>query len=318
MSADLAHGFSFDPSYGYSLQDLLAVEAPPLPADFVGFWQARYSKALQVHPCPRLKHTGKDNENYEIYDLRYGSTDNFIIRGWVWIPKYHPVTKGIVIGHGYAGCQEPEFRLQLQGTALLFPSFRGLARSQHPSMSADPACHVLHDIDKPGRYVLGGCVEDLWLAVSAMLLLFPATRGHIGYAGISFGGGIGALALPWEPRIQRAHLNVPSFGHHPLRLQLQTIGSAAAVQGYQQQHGNALATLQYYDAASAARFIHQDMHMAVALFDPAVAPPGQFAIYSSLPGPKSLFILEAGHFCYPHQAAQEQELLKELEDFFHN
>lgn len=162
----------------------------------------------------------------------------------------------------------------------------------------------------------GGCVDDLWLAVSAMLLLFPATCGHIGYAGMSFGGGIGAMALPWEPRIQRAHLNVPSFGNHPVRLQLPTVGSGAAVQGYQQQHGNVLATLQYYDAASAARFIRQPVHVAAALFDPAVAPPGQFAIYNALSEPKYLFVLEAGHFSYPHQAKQEQALLKELEVFF--
>jgi cephalosporin-C deacetylase len=174
----------------------------------------------------------------------------------------------------------------------------------------------LHDIDKPQQYIIGGCVDDLWLAVSSMQMLFPATKGHIGYSGISFGGGIGALALPWEPRIQRAHLNVPTFGNQPLRLQLPTIGSGAAVQRYQRQHGNVLATLQYYDAASAARFIQQPMHVAAALFDPAVAPPGQFAIHNALPEPKSLFVLEAGHFEYPHMAAQEQALHQELEAFF--
>jgi hypothetical protein len=29
-----AHGYPFDPSYGYGLGGLLAVEAPPEPADF--------------------------------------------------------------------------------------------------------------------------------------------------------------------------------------------------------------------------------------------------------------------------------------------
>jgi cephalosporin-C deacetylase len=88
------------------------------------------------------------------------------------------------------------------------------------------------------------------------------------------------------------------------------------VQRYQQQHGNVLATLQYYDAASAATFIRQPMHVAAALFDPAVAPPGQFAIYNALSGEKSLFTLDAGHFAYPQQAAQEQALQGELEEFF--
>jgi cephalosporin-C deacetylase len=311
-----AHGFAFDPSYGYSLDELLAVGSPELPPDFEAFWQAHYTRAMQVHPRPRIKHTGTAHHGFEVYDLRYFSTDHFVIRGWMLIPQDQPVTRGMVFGHGYGGCDGPDYRLCPAGAALLFPCFRGLSRSQQPPVSANPSFHVLHDIDKPQQYIIGGCVDDLWLAVSAMQVLFPATRGHIGYSGISFGGGMGALALPWDARIQRAHLNVPTFGNQPLRLQLPTIGSGAAVQRYQQQHGHVLETLQYYDAASAARFIQQPMHIAAALFDPAVVPPGQFAVYNALPAPKSLFVLEAGHFDYPQRMAQEQALLQELEGFF--
>lgn len=316
MSAAFAHSFAFDPGYGYSLEDLLAVGAPLPPADFAAFWKARYAQAMQLQPRPRIKHMGKARNGFEVYDLRYVSSGNFVIRGWLLIPQDQPVTRGLIFGHGYGGCAGPDYRLHPSGTALLFPCFRGLSRSQHAPISTNPSFHVLHDIDKPEQYIIGGCVEDVWLAVSAMLLLFPAIRGRIGYAGISFGGGIGALALPWDERIQRAHLNVPTFGNQPLRLELPTIGSGAAVQHYQQQHGRVLDTLQYFDAATAAGFIHQPMHVAAALFDPAVAPPGQFAIYNALPGPKSLFVLEAGHFNYPHQAEQEQALLAELDHFF--
>ncbi len=316
MPASFTHGFAFDPSYDYSLDELLNVGAPLAPTDFREFWQARYARALQVHPCPRIRHTGTSHAGFEVYSLRYFSTDHVVIRGWVLIPQDQPVTRGMVFGHGYGGCDGPDYRLCPKGAALLFPCFRGLARSQHPPISTNPAFHVLHDIDKPQQYIIGGCVDDVWLAVSSMQMLFPATQGHIGYSGVSFGGGIGALALPWEPRIQRAHLNVPTFGNQPLRLQLPTIGSGAAVQRYQQQHGNVLATLQYYDAASAATFIRQPMHVAAALFDPAVAPPGQFAIYNALSGEKSLFTLDAGHFDYPKRVEQEQTLLQELEGFF--
>lgn len=316
MPASFAHSFKFDPAYGYSLNALLAITPPIPPADFAAFWQERYARTMQMHPRPRIKHTGEEVDGFEVYDLRYFSTGNTVIRGWLLIPQDQPVTRALVFGHGYGGCSGPDFRLKPAGAALLFPCFRGLSRSQHPPVSTDPSFHVLHDIDKPEQYIIGGCVEDVWLAVSALLKLFPAVRGHVGYSGISFGGGIGALALPWDERIQRAHLNVPTFGNHPLRLQLPTIGSGAAVQRYQQQHGNVMQTLQYYDAATAATFIRQPLHIAAALFDPAVAPPGQFAIYNALPEPKSLFVQEAGHFNYPQQAVQEQALLAELESFF--
>ncbi|OQX03917.1 MAG: deacetylase [Thiothrix lacustris] len=316
MPARFTHGFAFDPGYGYSLDDFLAVGAPLAPADFADFWQARYARALQVQPRPRIEHTGVARDGFEIYDVRYLSTDQWVIEGWLLIPQGQPVTRALIFGHGYGGCDAPDFRLKPAGTALLFPCLRGLSRSQRPPLPPIPAFHVLHDIDKPAQYVIGGCVDDVWLGVSALQVLFPAALGHIGYAGVSFGGGIGALALPWDARMQRAHLNVPTFGHQPLRLQLPTIGSGAAVQRYQQQHGTVMDTLQYYDAANAAQSIQQPMHVAAALFDPAVAPPGQFAVYNALPSEKSLFVLEAGHFEYPNRVQQEQALLQELEDFF--
>jgi len=58
------------------------------------------------------------------------------------------------------------------------------------------------------------------------------------------------------------------------------------------------------------------MHVAAALFDPVVAPPGQFAIYNALRCPKELFVLDAGHFEYPARIEQERRLLQSLELFF--
>jgi len=164
---------------------------------------------------------------------------------------------------------------------------------------------------------LGGCVEDVWLAVSAMLALFPHLVGHLGYLGISFGGGIGALALAWESRISKGHLNMPTFGHQPLRLRLLSNGSIQSVQQYFRTHKKqTLKVLRYYDAALAAKRITTSMHCACAKFDPCVAPPGQFAIYNAIPGKKQLFILDAGHHNYPNQAQQESELINELDAFF--
>ncbi len=311
-----AHQFPFDPTYGYTLETLLQVGAPSPVADFARFWQDCYARAMQVQPCPSITHSGGAEQGYEIYDLRYHSTDGFSIGGWVAIPQNQVVTKVLVIGHGYGGREAPDFTLQPEGAALLFLCFRGISRSQQAPISSNPAFHVLHDIDKPQHYILRGCVEDLWLAVSAAQVLFPAARAHIGYAGISFGGGIGAMAVAWDARIQRAHLNVPTFGHQPLRLQCQTVGSGEAVRIYERRRGHVLDTLQYYDAAIAAQFIQQPMHIAAALFDPCVAPPGQFAVYNALPQQKQLFVLEAGHFDYPNQVTQQQALITELHDFF--
>lgn len=225
----------------------------------------------------------------------------------------------MVILHGYGGREGPDLHWQFENTALFFPCARGIGRSPHPPISANPLWHVLHDIQDPARYVHGACVEDVWLGVSAALAMFPQTAGRVGLIGASFGGGTGAMALAWDQRIARAHFIVPSFGNQPLRLKLKTTGSGAAVQAMHRRYPTAIErTLSYYDAAIAARWIKVPVHFACALFDPMVAPPGQFAIYNAVPGEKKLFVLKAGHFADPGQAAEEQELLREVHEFFIN
>lgn len=309
--------YNFDPTYGYSLNQLLAVKTPKDPKDFDNFWQQRYQKALTVIPQPQTKIINEDRLGWRVFDIRYTSTDNFPIRGWLLLPTSGVIRRGFIIGHGYGGREEPDYHLPFKDAALLFPCFRGLALSTRPYISSEPNWHVLHDINHRDRYILGGCVEDVWLSVSAMLTLFPRTAGRLGYLGISFAGGIGALALAWEARISKGHLNIPTFGHQPLRLRLATNGSARSVQQYYRTHKKqTLKVLRYFDAALAAKRITIPVHCACAKFDPCVAPPGQFAIYNALAGEKQLFILDAGHHSYPNQAQQERELINELDAFF--
>ena len=191
----------------------------------------------------------------------------------------------MVVSHGYGGREEPDFHLPFRRAALIFPCARGISRSACAGIPSNPDDHVLHGIERRETCVLGGCAADtVWCAASALLELFPMAARRLDYLGISFGGGIGALALPWDERFHRAHLNVPSFGHHPLRLALPGVGSGEAVRRYQQRTGRALATLRSFDAAAAARYLRIPVHVAAARFDPAVPPPGQFAIYNALAG----------------------------------
>lgn len=309
--------YRVDSAQGYSLNQLLNVKPPKEPADFDRFWQSRYRKALSLAPRPSIRIVDNNRQGWQVFEISYRSTDDIMIRGWLLLPAARVIKRGFIIGHGYGGRDEPDFNLPFKEAAVLFPCFRGLGLSKYPGISSDPYWHIRHHIDQIDRYILGGCVGDLWLAVSALLELFPDITGRLGYLGVSFSGGIGALALAWEQRIARGHLNVPSFGHHPLRLRLESLGSAHSLQHYYRDHKKqTLKVLRYYDAAIAAKRIAMPMHCACAVFDPCVAPPGQFAIYNALPGKKQLFTLEAGHHCYPNQHKQAGALNDELEAFF--
>lgn len=318
MTTPIPHSFDFDPTYGMDLAQLEAIAPPEAPDGFDVFWQERYRRALAVDPAPKLDRNPLRHPRWQVFNIAYRSTDNFPIGGWLLLPKAGEIRRGLVVGHGYGGRDAPGFDIPVEETAVLFLCFRGMSRSARPPISAEAVWHVLHDIDKPERYIIGGCVEDLWIAVSTLELLYPRITGRIGYSGVSFGGGIGGLAIPWDHRIDRGHLSLPTFGHQELRLTLPSIGSAASVQSYQAQHGNALPTLRLHDSAVAARRITVPMLMSVALFDPAVAPPCQFAVANALAPAKynEKFILDAGHFSYPEQASQEGDLRDRVGQFF--
>jgi cephalosporin-C deacetylase len=318
MSIPTDHPYDFDPTYGLGVDELRAIKPPQAPPDFDDFWRARYVGALGVNPQPRLSESGSGHPNWRVHDIIYTSTDEFRIGGWLLLPREGTVRRGLVVGHGYGGRDQPDFDIPVEETAVLFPCFRGLSRSSRPPISSDPAQHVLTDIDKPERYILGGCVEDLWLAVSVLTELYPGLDGGIGYSGVSFGGGVGALAIPFDKRIDRGHLVVPTFGNMPLWLTLPTVGSGHSVQNYQKTHKDVLKTLSLFDAAAAATHIETPTLVAVARFDPAVAPPCQFSVANALPTSNhhETFILDAGHFDYPGSEEQHALLSEKVRRFF--
>lgn len=309
--------FDIDPFGSYPLNALLKVTTTAAPHGFDAFWQKAYHQALSLNPTPILKNTGKCYQQWKIYDLSFISTQLVPIKGWLLVPAQGEIRRAFVVGHGYGGREGPDFHLPFPDAAIFFPCCRGLSRSAIASISQDPYWHVLHDIDKKEQYVLRGCVEDIWLSVSVIERLYPKTVGNIGLLGISFCGGIGMLALAQDSRIAKAHFNVPTFGHYSLRLRIPTNGSGKALQNfYQRAPYKLIRTLRYYDAAYAATRVTVPVHCALALRDPIVTPPGQFAIYNQIKTKKQLYVLEAGHDDYPNKDKQFKALNDELFKFF--
>ena len=305
-----------DPAASFALDWLQRIQGAPCPTGFERFWRERYRRASAVDPRPELLPSRVIRGSHEIFDVRYQSTDGRVISGWFVRPKDRPIKRGLVVGHGYGGRDAPDFRLMMDDTAVLFPCCRGLGRSCSPDIPVDPQDHVIQGIECVDSYVIGGCVDDLWCGVSALERLCPGIAGRVGYLGISFGGGLGALAIPWDRRIARAHLNVPTFGHVGLRMECPTFGSSRSLQTHYQQHPETLDVLEFFDASVAAGFIAVPMHVAVALSDPFVAPPGQFSIFNSIRSDKRLFLLQRGHQPSAEADDTDARLFVDVKAFF--
>ncbi|GAA2530813.1 hypothetical protein GCM10010295_10590 [Streptomyces intermedius] len=57
--------------------------------------------------------------------------------------------------------------------------------------------------------------------------------------------------------------------------------------------------------------------VAAALFDPAVPPPGQFAVHNALPDDlRTLHVLSAGHFDHPGAEEEAAGLARADREFF--
>jgi cephalosporin-C deacetylase len=297
-------------TFGYTLNDLFAVGSPPPPDDFADFWTTQYRTATAVDPAPTMRpSTDHAPDGTVLYDIDYTSTDGVRLGGWLALPANDDVERGLVVGHGYGGRAAPDGSVLLDQAAALFLCARGLpSRGRQTGVPATGREHVLHGISSRDTYVHGGCAADIWCAVSALCQLVPEVAGRIDYVGGSFGGGIGALAVPWDDRIGAACLVVPSFGNHPLRVTLGCTGSGESVRRYAHSHPEILGVLRYFDAATAATFIRIPTHVGLARADPAVPPPGQFAVYNALAGPRERFLLTAGHMEYPGKTAEQQLL----------
>jgi cephalosporin-C deacetylase len=304
------HRYGFDPTYGYTAPRLMQVRAPQAPPGFELFWQATYHEARATPPRPVLTRVRSGRPDVAVFEIKYAGVGNFVVGGWLTRPVGVEARRGVVIGHGYGGRQGPELDVPGPPSVCLFPCARGFHRSARPDLPASAATHVLRGIEHRETYLHRLCVADLWSAVSALIEVAPEVAGMIDYAGTSFGGGLGAMALPWEPRIRRAFLGVPSFGNHPLRVTLPCVGSGEAVRLLYQRKPEILETLAYFDSATAATFCRKPVLVSCALFDPAVPPPGQFCVYNSLAGEKELFIRQTDHFAWSGSEDESRKLFQ--------
>lgn len=317
----LEHPHPFDPTYGYDYEQLLKVGSPEGPADLEAFWEQTYREAMAIAPRVTTRAISCERTDVDLFEIEFDSWGGTRIGGWLTLPRTPhntPVGRGVVVGHGYGGRGGPEFDLPGPPCAAIFPCARGLGtRSLLPGISNLSAGHVLTGVESKQTYIHRGCAADLWCAASALLEVAPEAARALHYMGASFGGGTGAMAVAWDPRLSAAYFSVPSFGNHPLRLGIPCCGSGEAVRQYAQEHPEVLENvLQYFDAATIARHIRVPVLCECALFDPAVPPPGQFAVYNALGGPKELIVRRAGHFSYPEEAAEGQASRAIQEEWF--
>ena len=287
------HNYPFDPCNGMTEEQLLAVPGAPGPEGFKEFWEENYritmESELRYKIETELWSPVPDEKIYRVRVINHDDTE-FVI----WITRPENSRGGLVIGQGYGNPAVPPS--SQFGLTVCFANVRGLGASQCREIPWQPHKHVLCGIDSKETYILRGVIADQWMAARVLLEIFPDCASNLNYMGGSMGGGMGALLLPWDKRFKAAALNVPTFGAE-IRFDYQSTGSGEACRQYVCEHPEARKVLEWFDASAAAQYISIPVCCTPALFDPCVAPAGQFSVANAIPERyKTLYIRETGHF----------------------
>ncbi|MCC5850987.1 MAG: acetylxylan esterase [Verrucomicrobia bacterium] len=322
MQEFIHHDFSFDPRYGYDEAALRDIQAPDTTArDFEAFWRNLHAQAMGDVPLNLfVEEMDCPWPGLILEQCTYSVWPNYRVGAWLLRPDNDKLPElGVVVGHGYGGREAPEPGRGGLDRATLFPVAPGFHISPDPRLPHnDSQKHVIHGIESHKRYILGTCAAAFWRAADVLEELFAGPLPHLHYVGWSFGGGLGALMLPWEPRYQSAELGQVTFANHPFRLRHDCVGSGSAVRERWLAHPNIEETLCYYDAANSLRHLRIPTAFACALFDPSVPPPGQWSAANAHPGPKVISSYPVGHFDYNHpdQVRAEREHQRRVTEFF--
>ena len=311
--------FPFDPTYGFSPESLFAFQCDQAtPPDFASFWRETYAECRATEMVSPTLVGEETMDSWKVRVIQFSTLGGFRIGAWLVIPENTgPITRGVVMGHGYGGRSEPDLAMaatdQEEPTALLFPCAPGfhLSRVDEEIPPNDSSQHVVCGIESREDYVLRVCVAALWTSASVLLREIPSIGKNLHLRGGSFGGGLGALALPWEDRFVTGELGEPTFGCHPFRLRHRCLGSGESVRQLWQRNPSIAETLPYYDAAIAARFIAKPTLYNLSLADPSVPPPGQFAVANATPAShRRILTHRFGHisWTYPEQVQERAEL----------
>lgn len=281
----------------YPLSTLLTPRAAPEePDDFDDFWRSTF-REFGAGPVAWEPHSDlASTDTHRVAEIRFASSAGEPAAAYVMVPHAAAdIRRGVVVGHGYGGRTGPDPDRAPADTAAILPCAPGTHAGTASRFPAVPAEHVLAGIAHRDTYSHRFAAADIWRAATVLLDIAPAVAGALDFHGGSFGGGIGAMALPWDARFRRAALDVPSFGDHDVRLTRPGTGSGESVRRHVQRHPDARPVLDYFDAAIAARRVRIPVQVSAAVLDPAVDPRGQFAVYHALAGPRRLGVRANGH-----------------------
>jgi len=268
------------------------------PADFDEFWQKTKDELAKVNPEFKITPLPKQNtENRDVYEIQMRSLDNYLIKGYMTLPKTKNKNHKFSVLLGLPGYQvdlspivgsDPDLAIITLNTRG-----QGTSRGEIDTRRDE---FLTYRIENKEKYVMRGVIMDCVRCIDFIYSQPNLRHDNILASGGSMGGYL-AIALAGVDN--RVNL---SSAQNPILCDIRgLVGEvdwpitsfkkyAATQPGLTME--KILNNLDYYDGRNFAVNVKCPFLMGIGLLDPFAPPNNEYATYNLVPGRKRIMVFK--------------------------
>lgn len=268
------------------------------PADFDAFWQkakgelAKVKPEFKVTPLPKM-----NTENRDVYEIQMRSLDNYLIKGYMTVPKTKNKNRKFSVLLGLPGYQvdlSPIVGLD-EDLVIITLNTRGQGTSRGEINTRRDEFLTYH-IENKDKYVMRGVIMDCVRCIDFIYSQPNLRHDNILASGGSMGGYLAIALAGLDNRVNLAS------AQNPILCDIR--GLVGEVEWPVSSFKKYVATqpgltlekvlniLDYYDGRNFAINVKCPFLMGIGLVDPFAPPNNEFATYNLVPGKKRIMIFK--------------------------
>jgi cephalosporin-C deacetylase-like acetyl esterase len=272
--------------------------AYPRPADFDEFWQKTKDELAKVKPDFKITPLPKMNtENREVFEIQMRSLDNYLIKGYMTVPKTKNKNRKFSVLLGLPGYQvdlSPIVGLD-QDLAIITLNTRGQGTSRG-EIDTRRDEFLTYRIESREKYVMRGVIMDCMRCVDFIYSQPNLRHDNILATGGSMGGYLAIALAGVDSRVNLSSAQNPILCDirglvGEVDWPISSFKKYAATQpGLTLE--KILNNLDYYDGRNFAVNVKCPFIMGIGLLDPFAPPNNEFATYNLIQGRKRIMIFK--------------------------
>lgn len=272
--------------------------AYPRPADFDEFWQKTKDELAKVKPDFKLTPLPKMNtEDRDVYEIQMRSLDNYLIKGYLTLPKTKNKNRKFSVLLGLPGYQvdlapmvgtDPDLAIITLNTRG-----QGTSRGQIDTRRDE---FLTYRIENREKYVMRGVIMDCVRCVDFIYSQPNLRHDNILASGGSMGGYLAIALAGVDSRINLSSAQNPILCDirglvGEVDWPINSLKKYVATQPGLTMD-KVLKTLDYFDGKNFAAGVKCPFLMGIGLLDPFAPPNNEFATYNLVPGRKRIMVFK--------------------------